>query len=97
MSENNLICREMGLGHEEFFRILPLAIEKRPWSIDHDRISIADPRGTVEIKIYPETARKIGALRLPVTVLEISFQGFECAEITKFMQRFDLGFRRGGG
>jgi hypothetical protein len=96
-AENNPIRREMGLGHEELFRILPRAIEERPWSLTNDRITISDPHGVIYIKVFPETTRSLGALRLAVTVLEISFEGLTVSEIDRFMRRFDLSFRRTGG
>ena len=93
----NPIRREMGLGHDELFRILPGAIENRAWSLAGDRITIRDQDRLIQIRVSPETRRKLGALQLPVTHLEFYFEGFTDFANEVFMQRYDLSFRRGGG
>lgn len=87
----------MGLGHDELFRTLPRAIENRDWSLVGDRIVIRDHDRLIQIRLSPETRRNVGVLQLPVTHLEIYFEGFTDLAIDVFMQRFDLSFRRGGG
>jgi hypothetical protein len=89
--------REMGLGHAELFRLLPRAIGDRTWRVHHDLITITAQGQQVYIKLFPEGRRDLGALKLPVTVLEFSFRGFTPEEVDAFMGRFDLAFRRGGG
>lgn len=91
------IRREMGLGHDEFFRLLPHAIENRDWSLAGNRIVIRDRDGLIKIDFSPETQRILGALSLPVTNLEFHFEGLAGPAIEQFMNKFDLSFRRGGG
>jgi hypothetical protein len=87
----------MGLDRAELVRLLPRAIDNRAWSLSEDRISFREKHGEVQIRISLESRRRLGALELPVTVLEFSFEGLEDEEIDEFMRRFDLSFHRGGG
>jgi hypothetical protein len=87
----------MGLGHAELFRLLPRAIGGRTWRVHRDLITITAQEQQVYIKLFPEGRRDLGALKLPVTMLEFSFHGFTPEQVDAFMERFDLAFRRGGG
>ena len=96
-SDPKNLRREMGLGHAELFRLLPRAIGDRVWWVHRDLITITAQEQQVCIKLFPEGRRDLGALKLPVTVLEFCFHGFTPEQVDAFMGRFDLAFRRGGG
>ena len=87
----------MGLGHAELFRLLPRAIGDLAWRVHRDLITITAQGQQLSIKLLPEGRRNLGALKLPVTVLEFSFHGFTSEQVDDFRGRFDLAFRRGGG
>jgi hypothetical protein len=89
--------REIGLGHAELFRLLPRAIGDRTWRVHRDLITITGQEQHVYIKLFPESRRDLGTLKLPVTMLEFSFHGFTPEQVDAFIGCFDLAFRRGGG
>jgi len=87
----------MGVSHADLFRILPVVAELGNTIVEDDVISIRELGGVIRIRYSKERSRILGVLRLPVTHLDFSFSGLSRAEITRFMQRFDFCFRRGGG
>ena len=96
----NVPCRftrEMGLTHEEFFRELPAALGHRSFVAEAGRVSVNLERGSLVISLGSEQTRRIAALCLPYTVVDFAFEGVGAIERERFMQRFDLSFRRGGG
>jgi hypothetical protein len=92
-----VITLDMAISHAEFFRLLPDAIAGARWQAEGSRISIAQPDGRVEILLSSERTRRIASLSLPVTNVTLSFDGFSEEAIERFMSRFHLYFRRGGG
>ena len=89
--------RHMGLTRAEFLRTLPEALGHPHYSIDGDRIEIADRAGSILIRLGPPEERRIGMLRLPVTRVEFRFGAMPEAERERFMARFERYFQRGGG
>ena len=87
----------MGLTHQEFFRELPAALGHRAHRVEGRRVSMELDRGSLVIRLGAERVRRIAALRLPFTVVSFAFEGVGEIERERFMERFDLGFRRGGG
>lgn len=87
----------MGLTHEEFFRELPAALRNRRFVAETGRVRVELEGGSLVITLGGEHIRRIAALRLPYTVVDFAFEGVEEVERERFMQRFDLCFRRGGG
>jgi hypothetical protein len=90
---------EMGLGHEEFFRLLPSAVEGRRYTVEGARVIIEDgPGRRVIIRLKPESRRRLGpSLALPVTPVEIAFEGFGAADALVFLERFQRHYQKGGG
>lgn len=91
------VVREMGITHAELFRLLPAATGLQEFDVSDKIISIRNGEKVINIRISPEIERRLGSLRLPVTVLEFSFSGYAGQEISKFFRRFDRCFRRCGG
>jgi hypothetical protein len=89
--------REMSITHKEFLRSLPPAVAPAPFTVSGRTVTIDDDGRSVRIDLSPERERRLGTLRLPVTVVEFTFQGYGRAEFDRFMQRFDRAFQRGGG
>jgi hypothetical protein len=91
------VQREMTITHTDFFRILPKAINHQEYVMTDNQISVSVPMGSIKIKLSPEKHRVIGSLRLPVTNVEIEFDGFSVQQTEQFFQQFDLSFHKGGG
>ena len=89
--------RELGLTHAEFHRFLPPAIAHRPYTVDGDRVGIADGVRRVTIDLGPQRYREIGSLRIPFVEARFSFEGYSAGERASFMARFERYFQRGGG
>ena len=90
---------EMGLDHEEFFRLLPSAVEGRRFTVEGTRVIVEEaPDRRVIIRLEPESLRRLGpTLVLPVTPVEIAFEGFRAADACAFLERFHRHYQRGGG
>ena len=89
--------REMSITHGDLFRLLPLAIENRPYKATAGRIEVDMGEGSVEIEFSEERQRRIASLILPVTHLQFRFHGLPSETVSLFMERFDRSFQRGGG
>jgi len=88
---------EMGIGHADLLRLLPAALGGRAFEREGEEIRVAVDGGEVRIRIGPEGRRSLGAIRLPVTELELRFTGLGEAQIAAFLQRFRSAFQKGGG
>ena len=91
------LTREMSITHKDFFRLLPRAVNGAPVTRDGNQAHIATGAGRVKITLAPESVRKLGLMEFPVTPVSIEFDGFNPAEQTAFLSRFDLAYQRGGG
>jgi hypothetical protein len=67
------------------------------YRIEGDKIVIGRGRRRVHIRLEPEPPRRAGAMRLPILRASFDFSGFDEAEPERFLDRFDLYYRRGGG
>ena len=101
MSDNEVdrivVIRDMGVSHREFFRSLqPLA---REWQcqIRDDGVLIDYDGGEIDIVLGKEGRRKIAAMSLPRTEVRFNFSRLNSLQRKKFLYRFDLAYRRGGG
>ncbi len=99
----------MGITHSEFFRTLPAALATSPYTVQGSEVIVSAPfpfeseggkRGTnrcLEIRLSPESRRRLGALSLPTTQVHFTFSGYSSQDINRFMACFDRAFQRGGG
>lgn len=92
-----VFAQEFGLSHAEFFRTLPSAINGQPYRVEGDTVVIDDANGRVTIRLGPEQRRNIALLSIPYTEIRFAFDGFTTGQRSRFMDRFNLYFRRGGG
>ncbi len=88
--------REMGTSHAEFFRTLPRAVGGQPYTIEDDRIILAEGERQVPISLSPQRERILASVKLPTTVVAFQFSGYTREEVERFMNHFDLCFHRGG-
>ena len=89
--------RDMSISHADFFRTLQSAIGPRPYQTDGNVIQIIEQQKKIEIRLAPETQRRIASLNLPNTMVEFRFEGHGAEEVRHFMENFDRCFQRGGG
>jgi len=89
--------RDMGITHREFFRTLPAALARTPYTVQGRDVVISDDTRRLVIGLSPEGRRRIAALSLPTTQVHFSFSGYSPQEVEQFMARFDRAFQRGGG
>ncbi len=87
----------MGISHSDFFRIFPAVINRQPFERSADGIRYSDRERRLSIVLSPESNRRLGMLRIPLTTLRLEFNGYTCDEVDQFMERFDRHFHRGGG
>jgi len=90
-------CREMGLTHDDFWRLLPRAMGDHRYVRQGDYVQATVHQGTVHIHLGPTQTRKIALLRLPYSVVAFRFEGVEQEQQVAFKTHFDLHFQRGGG
>ena len=89
---------EMGFSHRELLNGLPAAvapfsIEKRSnlvYQFDHEKRRVL-------LTLQPESSRRIHALCIPVTEVELKFFGFSRADFDEFMHRYKRYLHKGGG
>ncbi len=89
--------REMGLTHDDFWRILPRAMGEHPYKRQGDLVLADIESGSLQISLGPAQERKIALLRLPFSVVAFRFEGVQQEQQMAFKSHFDLHFQRGGG
>ena len=97
VAEHYCLTREMGISHAELFRLLPAAIAHRPYRLCGRTVLIENGLRRIELRLSPQTERRLGALRLPVTTLDLVFTGYSRDAVARFMHHFDQHLQRGGG
>ena len=89
--------REMTITHADFFRLLPKAIGSTNFCINGQVVKLEQPGFSVQIKLSKELNWHIGALSLPKTYVEISYNNCSEDEALKLIQKFDKTYQKGGG
>lgn len=92
------VVKEMGVSHREFFRILPNALAGAPF--ERDGLHVVQQQGgrRLEIIVSPEGERRLSAVvALPVTRVELIFNGFSDAERVDFLERYQRAYQKTAG
>jgi len=90
--------RRMSLSEAEFLHHLPRALVRYSWRrIGPGALEVQLPPGRARISHAQAPALRLGALTLPVTVLEFRFEQCAPRRIESFLAAFERSFRRGGG
>jgi hypothetical protein len=89
--------REMGITHEELLRLLPQVVPASRWQRAPGRITVEDRGRRLEIRYAPQVQRRIGALLMPVTRIELRLLGFTGTQRRALLRRFEQAFLKGGG
>lgn len=88
---------EMGLSHGDFFRVIPAVFPDQALETRRDGVRLRTGVKLLKIELAPEAERRIGQLRVPLTTLEFTFDGYSAEEIDAFLTRFHRHFHKGGG
>jgi len=91
------ISRDMGLTWDDFFRTLPHALGHRRYQIRGGEIYIEHQGGRIQIVLQPTAERRLGRLVLPTTRVDFLFRDLAEDERSRFMDRLQRYFQRGGG
>ena len=92
-----VLNREMGLTHADFFRLLPQVLAGRCWRRNGATIVVTEGRRRLTIQLAPEAERCMASLRLPVTRVSLAFDGYAEQDSATFIARLERYFQRGGG
>ena len=98
-SPEHIVARhEMTITPAEFRRLARHLPGAEAACIEPLSISSTDELGRVwKITLSNLRSRVIGLVRLPVADLEIEMRGYSSSEVERFLDRFYLVFRKGGG
>ncbi len=89
--------KEMGVTHNDFYRLLPRAMGETPYEISGANVNGTLGEGTVSIHLGEPQVRKIALLAIPFAKVSFEFKGVAEEVRSQFMHHFDLHFQRGGG
>ena len=89
--------REMGLTHDDFWRLLPRAMGNHSYQVDGDSVRADISEGQLEITLGPPLERRIALMCIPYSKVSFCFTGVSEKEQQAFKIHFDLRFQRGGG
>lgn len=89
--------REMGLTHDDFWRLLPSAMGDHQYERQGDSVIATVYGGSLRIDLGPPQERRIALLHIPYSKVTFSFKNVQKAEQEAFKAYFDLRFQRGGG
>ena len=92
-----VLNREMGLTHADFFRLLPQVLAGRCWRRSGATVTVTEERRRLTIQLAPEAERRMASLRLPVTRVSLAFDGYTEQDSAAFIARLERYFQRGGG
>jgi len=88
---------EMSITREEFLRTLPAAVNLVPYQIIDERIEFRERGRYWRVGLERLPDRSLGSLKLEYHRVSFEFEGYLPREVARFMRRFELHFRRGGG
>jgi hypothetical protein len=88
---------DMTISREAFLRLLPAAVGHAPFEVAGHVIRHRGPDRAWRIVVSPLPELRIGLLALPRLAVEIFVTGYDDAATGRFLERFELYFRRAGG
>lgn len=96
MMTEGVLWKDMALTREDLLRLLPGAVGGLPWRAEDNRIVVGNEAG-VDLRIDPLPPRRFGPVDIPRLRVGFTFRGWDEAERSAFLARFDRAFQRGGG
>jgi|SaaInlStandDraft_2_1057019.scaffolds.fasta_scaffold20194_3 hypothetical protein len=97
VSDDVTINKEMGISHQDFFRILPRALGSTEFERQGNTVLLKQDDQRLTIKLSIESQRRIAAMVVPVTNVTLTFSGYATEDLQMALDRFDQYFRKGGG
>jgi hypothetical protein len=92
-----VVSRLMSVTEIEFLRMLPKAIEPLSFSMKENTVIVPIATGSVSIFFHIVSQRALGSLVLPMMQVDIRFDNLDEMNASRFLDRFDRAFHRGGG
>jgi hypothetical protein len=92
-----VLRQDMTITRDAFLRSLPAAVDHVPFGSGDGGIRSLDPGRPWRIALTELPALEIGLIRLARQRVEIYLTGYDEAGTKRFLERFELYFRRGGG
>ena len=89
--------RDMACTEAEWLGWLPAAIGPWPWQRDGACAVVLLGPGSLHLHWQSAPPRQIALLRLPRLLVRFQFHAVNAEERARFVARFDLYTRRGGG
>jgi len=87
----------MTISRDEFLRGLPAALDHTAFRVDDGRIESLDPSRQWRVDLAPLPDLRLGMIVLPRQRVRIFLTGYDDAATRRFLDRFELYFRRAGG
>ena len=91
------LAQDMTITREEFLRSLPAAVDHVSYVVGEREIRAGDPTRRWRIVLTPLPDLALGVVRLARHRVEIFLAGYDPTATRRFLERFELYFRRGGG
>jgi hypothetical protein len=95
--ETLVLSQDMTITREAFLRSLPAAVAGAAFDVDGREIRPREPFARWRIVIDPLPDLAVGVLRLPRHRVSIFLEGYDAEASRRFVERFELHFRRAGG
>jgi hypothetical protein len=92
-----VLRQEMTIARDAFFAVLSAAVPGGTFEVAGQEIGARDGERRLRIVLAPLPDLCLGALRLPRHGVEVWLAGFDAAATARFVERFELAFRRAGG
>ena len=97
MSSPLRFAYEMTISHADFLRTLPAVLQGMSYAVNGREIWVEDEGRRLCITLSEQSQRHFGPIPLPVTHVELKFDGYSKEEVAQFKSRFDTCYRRSGG
>lgn len=88
---------ETSLTRADFLRLLPAAVGGEGFRDEGSVFRHEEQQRSWRISLEPLPQLEMGRVKMDRHRLTFAFEGYADAEIDRFMARFELYFRRGGG
>ena len=92
-----MLAQDMTITRDAFLRCLPAAVDQVEFRVGDGDIRPLDPAGGWRIRLTELSELRIGLIRLARHRVEIFLAGHDEAATRRFVDRFELYYRRGGG
>lgn len=92
-----IVEKEMGLTHDDFFRIIPRALGSGDFEKTGTGVVLTDGDKRLEISLGPERRRKIALMEIPACDVRLEFSAYSESEREASLDLFDRMFQKGGG